>query len=215
MPTGRRGTSTRRARASRPAGCAARFRARCRDTRSLGPVARRPDRPAGAGPAPPTASRMLLFRSTRARRSLGRGRVAAEHPIEDDPRIDLHRQRRRRRAPRDRVHVGAAEADVAAPRWPSSPRSPARATGTACPGRSSARSSGRSSCPAGCPRLRCAWGTPFSHIAGARRVAVLAVVRPARCRLLRSPADRGTARAAAESVRARSRRRPAAASTSS
>ena len=39
--------------------------------------------------------------------------AVSEHPVEHDARIDLHRHRRRRRAPGNRVHVGAAEADVA------------------------------------------------------------------------------------------------------
>ena len=38
---------------------------------------------------------------------------AAEHALEHDARIDLHRQRRGRPLPRDGVHVGAAVADVA------------------------------------------------------------------------------------------------------
>ena len=43
----------------------------------------------------PMASRMLVFRSRRARRSPGVARVAAEHPLEHDARVDLHRQRLR------------------------------------------------------------------------------------------------------------------------
>src|SRR5262245_16919848 len=37
-----------------------------------------------------------------------------EHPFEDDPRIDFHRQRRRLILPRDGVHVRAAVLSVAA-----------------------------------------------------------------------------------------------------
>ena len=40
---------------------------------------------------------------------LRRGAVAAEHPLEHDARVDLHRQRLRRRAPADRAHVRAEE----------------------------------------------------------------------------------------------------------
>ena len=39
----------------------------------------------------------------------------AEHPIEDGPGTHFHRQRRRRRLPRNRVQIGAAEADFARP----------------------------------------------------------------------------------------------------
>src|SRR5439155_9503171 len=38
----------------------------------------------------------------------------AEEPLEDDARVGLHRQRRRRRAPRQRVDVAAGVADIAA-----------------------------------------------------------------------------------------------------
>ena len=37
----------------------------------------------------------------------GRRAVAAEHPLEDDARVDLHRERLRRRPPRDGAHVRA------------------------------------------------------------------------------------------------------------
>ena len=40
-------------------------------------------------------------------------RAVAEQASEDHPRIDLHRQRRGWRAPRNRVHIGATEAYVA------------------------------------------------------------------------------------------------------
>ena len=64
-----------------------------------------------------TKSRMLRSRSP-ARVALRRGARLAEQPLEHRARIDLHRQRRRRRAPGDRVGVGAAvsgraRADVA------------------------------------------------------------------------------------------------------
>ena len=46
-----------------------------------------------------------------------RGRPAvAEEPLEDDARIVLGRKRRRRRAPRERVHVDAAVAVLAVAR---------------------------------------------------------------------------------------------------
>ena len=53
-----------------------------------------------------------------SRGALRRAAGLAEQPLEHRARIDLHRQRRRRRAPRDRVGVGAAvsrraRADVA------------------------------------------------------------------------------------------------------
>ena len=53
--------------------------------------------------------------------------AAAEHPLEQDPRIVFHRQRRRRPAPRDRVRIGAAEPDVARARRGRGLRSPPRA----------------------------------------------------------------------------------------
>ena len=52
---------------------------------------------------------MLVVCSSRARRASARRAVAAEHALEHDARVQLHRQRLRRRAPRDRVHVGAEE----------------------------------------------------------------------------------------------------------
>ena len=55
---------------------------------------------------------MLRWRSMRCSRSFGR-RAVAEHAVEHDARIDFHRHRCRRRTPGNRVHVGAAEADVA------------------------------------------------------------------------------------------------------
>ena len=44
-----------------------------------------------------------------ARQALFTRRAVAEHQLEDDARVVLHRQRRGRRAPGDRVVVGAAE----------------------------------------------------------------------------------------------------------
>ena len=52
----------------------------------------------------------VLFHAPHA--LFGRSR-APEHPFEDDARVRLHRHRRGRRLPRDRVHVGAAVSDVA------------------------------------------------------------------------------------------------------
>ena len=56
--------------------------------------------------------------AARAGDALGRGARFTEQPLEHRTRVDFHRQRRGRRAPRDRVGVGAAEtgragADVA------------------------------------------------------------------------------------------------------
>ena len=56
-----------------------------------------------------TKSRMLRSSRMRARALLG-GVAAAEHPLEQDARVDLHRQRRRRRLPAQRVGVRAAVA---------------------------------------------------------------------------------------------------------
>ena len=61
-----------------------------------------------------TASRMLVFCSSRARRSCRRRAVAAEHALEHDARVDLHRQRLRRPTPSDRAHVRAEEVAGAA-----------------------------------------------------------------------------------------------------
>ena len=57
----------------------------------------------------------LLFDALEALFGVG---AVAEQAIEDHARIDLHRQRSGRRAPRNRVHVGAAEADVAGSHQP-------------------------------------------------------------------------------------------------
>ena len=66
-----------------------------------------------------TESRMLRFFPIRARRAAGsRAAAVAEQPFEHRARIVFHRQRRGRAAPRDRVGVGAAEADVARPGLP-------------------------------------------------------------------------------------------------
>ncbi len=45
----------------------------------------------------------------RAHRAIGRRAGLAEQPLEHHARVDFHRQRSRRRAPRNRVEVGAAE----------------------------------------------------------------------------------------------------------
>src|SRR5262249_52497601 len=44
---------------------------------------------------------------------LFRCRTVAEHAVENNSRIDLHRHRRGRRSPRNRVHIRAAETHVA------------------------------------------------------------------------------------------------------
>ena len=59
-----------------------------------------------------TASRMLRS-SSLPRLALRRAAALAEHPLEHLPRVDLHRHRRRRRPPRQRVHVDAAVVAVA------------------------------------------------------------------------------------------------------
>ena len=46
---------------------------------------------------------------------LRRAEPAAEHALEHEPRVELHRQRLRRRPPGDGVEIGAAEADLARP----------------------------------------------------------------------------------------------------
>ena len=96
--------------ASRPAGCAARSRGRCRGTRSSRARSRAPE-PAlqVASTSSLTESRMLLSAACAPTRCAARARPA-EQPLEHHARVDLHRQRRRRRLPRDRVHVGAAVA---------------------------------------------------------------------------------------------------------
>ena len=53
-------------------------------------------------------SRMLRSASRRASRSAGA--AVAEQPLEDDLRVDLHRQRLVGRRPRDRVRIRAAVA---------------------------------------------------------------------------------------------------------
>ena len=61
-----------------------------------------------------TESMMLRWRRRRAARHLRIGAVdGAEEPLEDDARVRLHRERRRRAAPGQPVLVGATEADVA------------------------------------------------------------------------------------------------------
>ena len=121
-----------------------------------------------------TASRMLRWVSMRRRRLVGGGAVS-EHPIEHDARIDLHRHRRRRRAPGNRVHVGAAEPDVARSDQAAVVLDrPVRATAAACPGRSSPRQSDRWSRRHECRRRRCAWdgrrsGTPPGSACDRRR----------------------------------------------
>ena len=82
-PTGASGTVERRLRpAARPAGCAARSRGRCRDTRRAACRSARPD---AASPAvvrsSATKSRMLRSSRIRARRCSARA-AAAEHPLE-------------------------------------------------------------------------------------------------------------------------------------
>ena len=67
---------------------------------------------AGRRPRLAIASRMLRSSWMRATRSAGAAALA-EHPLEHLARVDLHRQRRRRRPPRQRVHVDAAVVAVA------------------------------------------------------------------------------------------------------
>ena len=79
--------------------------------------------PRSVGPRPRCSRRDVLGRPSReccgppACRAQPRRRVGAvavaEQPLEHRARLDLHRQRRRRRPPRERVAVGAAVAGVA------------------------------------------------------------------------------------------------------
>ena len=71
-----------------------------------------PRSPCSRRTCPVTASRMLRCCSMRCSRSCG-GARRRRTCVEDHARIDFHRQRRGRRPPRNRVHVGATEADVA------------------------------------------------------------------------------------------------------
>ena len=73
-----------------------------------------PMRPCSVAIRSRTESRMLrsVAICVGARRPIGAA-AAAEHPLEQDARIVLHRQRRRRSPPGDGVGVGAAEPDVA------------------------------------------------------------------------------------------------------
>ena len=114
---------------------------------SFAPVAVPELAPAAAPTLSVTESRML--RSSATPRQPGRrvGAVAvAEQPLEDDARVVLHRQRRRRAAPGDRVGVGAAVAGSQAPDEVAPTRARARATRAACACPSSWRRSGPSRC---------------------------------------------------------------------
>ena len=102
--------------APRPSGCAARRHARHRGIRRawIGRAARavRPSRATSAT----SASRMLWSSLMPGEPAGAVAAVAvAEQPLENHARVDLHRQRRGRAAPRDRVRVGAAVAGVARP----------------------------------------------------------------------------------------------------
>ena len=115
-------------------------------------------------------SRMLrsCLEPRQPRRRIG-AVAAAEQPLEHRARVVLHRQRRRRRAPGDRVGVRAAVAGVARAQRCRRCRAPARATPAAspCPG-ASPRSDPSRSRP-GCPGLRSSCArTPVSHGADAR-----------------------------------------------
>ena len=79
------------------------------------PRSREPRRPPQLGDALARPSRACCGRrqsARAARRGIGAAAVA-EQPLEDDPRVVFHRQRRRRAAPGDGIGVGAAEAGVA------------------------------------------------------------------------------------------------------
>ena len=85
------------------------------------------------------------------------GALPPEHPLEDDARVDLHRQRLGRRLPAERVHVGAAVARHArAEERRRNPRWRLRATGTPCLARSRPPPPGRCSWRPGNRCLRCA-----------------------------------------------------------
>ena len=84
----------------------------CRGTRRAARGRAAPSPASRSCRSPATKSRMLRSVRIRASRSSGCA-AAAEHPLEHHARIDLHRQRRRRRLPVERVHVGAAVAGIA------------------------------------------------------------------------------------------------------
>ena len=95
---------------ARRAGCGARSRGRARGTRRAARDRCEP-RPRLAASLRSLAMKSSMLRSVRMpRQPRSPCRAAAEHPLEHDARVDLHRQRRRRRLPVERVHVRAAVA---------------------------------------------------------------------------------------------------------
>ena len=115
-PAGRSNAGSSRRSALRRSGCAARRRARSRDTRRASLRSPAPNaRWQAARPRRSSESRMLPFCCVRAppRGRIGAAAVA-EQPHEDRARIVLHRQRRRSvRAHADGAGVDAAAAEVA------------------------------------------------------------------------------------------------------
>ena len=134
-----------------------------------------------------TESRMLRSRLQLREPRRGRSPPLAEQPLEDRARVGLHRQRHRRRPPRERVDVDAAVAPFAvADDEVRLQRELERASGVSLP--SSLRRElvdGRAR--PGCRRLRCASArTPFSQQPLAARVRAAADVERIRLRRWRA-----------------------------
>ena len=143
--------------AARRAGSAARSRAR--SSRYS------PSRARSGAPSPVSSWRRSSATKSRRLRSMrrcagavGGGAAAAEHALEDDARVDLHRQRRRGRLPVERVDVGAAVSRVArADETREVLGGQLQRRERSCPDRSRGRSPGRATRRCGSPVRRCAW----------------------------------------------------------
>ena len=128
-----------------------------------------------------------MLRSSRTCASRCSGRAAvAEHALEDDARVHFHRQRRGRRAPRDRVPVDAAVAVVAVADEIVLLERHLERQQAACRCRSPARRADRRSCAlrtsAPSVRLGC---TPLSHTVCPRECSPLPSPHDSACRWLR------------------------------
>ena len=171
-----------------------RARGRGRPAATAAPGPRRRWRPGCCGPRC-SCSAALLARP-----------AVAEQALERDPRVDLHRQRRGRGRPRDRVHVGAAEprraaADVAGEVLGRELERRERRR----PVRTAAPAPGRWWCRCGSPRPRSRFGmAPLNQPQAA--AACICCCPPARRRLLMTVSDSLTAPASSASATARARR---------